>query len=636
MDSSLRRSAWKRFLAVGAALAMIMALVAAAGPADARRGGPEQTGPPVDTARPADVTPDVDVWLTLLHNNDAESALLPTTVDGQPFGGVANFATLVDQLRDDALDQSTFKGAKDAALLVSSGDNFLASAQWQASLDKGVPYYDAMAMDMIGYDAVAIGNHDFDFGPDVFEGFVESFTTGTPFLSANLDFTNEPGLQELRDSGRIADSIVVKQRGETFGIIGATTEFLPVISSPRDVIVEEVLAEVQAEVDALEAQGVNKIILISHLQSIGEDQDLAADLEGVDIMVAGGGDELLANEDDLLVPGDEDAIFGPYPTVVTDGEGKEVPVVTTSGAYRYLGRLVVSFDDEGNLMEVHDSSGPVRVTSGDFADAVSPDPEIQEAVVDPVAEFVEAFSTTVVAETEVPLNSRRGVVDDNVPPTVVETPGERVSETNLGNLAADALLWQATELATEFGTPVPDVAFQNGGGIRQPDALLFPAATPGSPEDVTRLDINNQFPFPNFVSVLPDVPLSQIKVILENAVSRVENVDGRFAQVAGLTFHWDSTGTSNVDRVTEIAIGGDTVFDSTGWLVDENTTTVNVATIDFLATGGDGYDFGGPSFERLGVTYEQAVLNYLSDELGGVITEAQYPNVTGTRVIQDG
>lgn len=634
MNASLERSAFKRLLALGAAVAMILALVAAAGPADARRGPPNETGS-AGMARPADVTPEADVWLTLLHNNDAESALLPTEIDGQPFGGVANFATLVDQLRDSALDQSTFKGAKDAALLVSSGDNFLASAQWQASLEKGVPYYDAIAMDMIGYDAVAIGNHDFDFGPDVFENFVESFTTGTPFLSANLDFTNEPGLQELRDDGRIADSIIVKQRGERFGIIGATTEFLPVISSPRDVIVEEVLAEVQAEVDALEDQGVNKIILISHLQSIGEDQDLAADLDGVDIMVAGGGDELLANEGDLLVPGDEEAIFGPYPTIVRDSNGTEVPVVTTSGAYRYLGRLVVSFDHEGNLMEIHDSSGPVRVTSGDFADAVSPDPQIQEAVVDPVAEFVEALSETVVAQTEVPLNSRRGVVDDNSPPTVVETPGERVSETNLGNLAADALLWQATDLAAEFGTPVPDVAFQNGGGIRQPDDLLFPAATPGSPEDVTRLDINNQFPFPNFVTVLPDVPLSQIKVILENAVSRVEFVDGRFAQVSGLTFHWDSTGTSNVDRVTEIAIGGTTVFDD-GWLVDENTTTVDVATIDFLATGGDDYDFGGASFERLGVTYEQAVLNYLSEQLGGVITQAEYPNVTGTRVIQDG
>lgn len=120
------------------------------------------------------------------------------------------------------------------------------------------------------------------------------------------------------------------------------------------------------------------------------------------------------------------------------------------------------------------------------------------------------------------------------------------------------------------------------------------------------------------------------------AVSRVEFLDGRFAQVAGLTFHLESTGTPNEDRVTEIAIGGETVFDD-GWLVDDpETTTVDVATIDFLATGGDDYDFGDATFERLGVTYEQAVLNYLSEELGGVITQDQYPNVTGTRVIQDG
>jgi 2',3'-cyclic-nucleotide 2'-phosphodiesterase (5'-nucleotidase family) len=622
----------RRLLIVTAAVAMIAALMAAAGPADARRGPPPNT-PPVTLPNT-----EAAVWLTLLHNNDGESALLPTEIGGELFGGVANFATVVDQLRAAGLVQSTFKGAKEAAILVSSGDNYLASAQFQASLEKGVPYYDAIAMDMIGYDAIAIGNHEFDFGPDVFQNFVESFTTGTPFLSANLDFSNEPGLQALEDSGRIASSVVIRQRGERFGIIGATTEFLPVISSPRDVIVNDVFTAVQAEVDALEAQGVNKIILISHLQSIVEDQTLAAQLDGVDIMVAGGGDELLANPDDLLVPGDEGSIFGPYPLTVTDVNGTEVPVVTTTGGYRYVGRLVAAFDRQGNVIDIHDSSGPVRVTSGSLPDAVSPDPGIQSAVVEPVQEFVDALATTVVANTEVPLNSRRGVVqtDPPPPPIVVTVPGERVSETNLGNLAADAQLWQASQLAPAFGVAVPDIAFQNGGGIRSPDDLLFPDATPANPLEVTRLDINNQFPFPNFVSIVPDVPLRQVKAILENAVSRVEFVDGRFAQVAGFTYHWDSTGTPNVDRVTRIAIGGTLVFDSSGWLVNPDTTTVNVATIDFLARGGDEYDFGDAEFVTLGVTYEQAVLNYLDEVLGGSITEAQYPNITGTRVIQEG
>jgi 5'-nucleotidase len=61
-----------------------------------------------------------------------------------------------------------------------------------------------------------------------------------------------------------------------------------------------------------------------------------------------------------------------------------------------------------------------------------------------------------------------------------------------------------------------------------------------------------------------------------------------------------------------------------------------VATIDFLARGGDGYDFDGLPFTTLGVTYEQAMLNYLAGPLNGLITQAQYPNQAETRVFQVG
>jgi len=579
-----------------------------------------------------------DVTLTLLHNNDGESALLQGLVEDQPFGGVAPFATLVDQLRTQG-----DRGRDNVSLLVSSGDNYLASAQFQASLDKGIPYYDAIALDLIGYDAIAIGNHEFDFGPEVFANFVSSFKDKTPFLSANLDFSNEPVFDKLTRRGRIAASVIVKDEGEKFGIIGATTDFLPIISSPRDVIVNEVLPAVQAEVEKLKRKGINKIILISHLQSILEDLDLAAMLNDIDIVVAGGGDELLANDDDLLVPGDEAAVFGSYPIIATDVDGTEVPVVTTSGGYRYLGRLIVDFDKSGNLLEFDDESGPVRVTTGDFDDSVEADRKVTKRVVEPVTAYVEALATTVVATTQVPLNSARGTIlaqgDPPTPviPIQVTNPGERVTNTNLGNIAADSMLWQATELAGAFGVAVPDIAFQNGGGIRLPDTLLFTGAAPGSPVDVTRLDINNQFPFPNFVSLVENVPVTQLKAILENAVSRVEFVDGRFAHVAGMSFEWDSTGTSNVDRVRQITVGTTVVFDAAagGYQVPE-TTTYNVATIDFLARGGDGYDFGGLPFTTLGVTYEQAMLNYLAGPLGGVITEAQYPNIINTRVFQTG
>jgi 5'-nucleotidase len=587
--------------------------------------------------------PRVDVRLTLLHNNDGESALFERLVDSgvelgdQPFAGIAPFATLVKDLR-----RQGDRGRDKMSLVVSSGDNYLASAQFQASLEKGIPYYDAIAMDLIGYDASAIGNHEFDFGPDVFANFVKSFRSGTRFVSSNLDFSGEPAFRRLVRKGIVTRSAVVSEEGERFGIVGATTPLLPIISSPRNVTAGEVLPAVQAEVDKLRRRGINKIIMISQLQSIQEDIALAALLNHVDIMVAGGGDELLANPDDVLIPGDVAQL--PYPVIANDVDGTQVPIVTTSGGYQYVGRLIVDFDRRGNLIGFDDRSGPVRVTTGAFDDAVTADRRVTRKVVEPTQAYVAALATTVAAQSEVPLNSARGVIATagtppvGVIPIQVLTPGERVSNTNLGNIAADSMLWQATQLAGAFGVAVPDIAFQNGGGIRTPDTVLYPGATPSAPANVTRLDINNQFPFANFVSMVENVPVTTLKDILENAVSNVENVDGRFAHVAGMTFSWDSTGAKGSDRVRKITVGTSTVvYDSSagGFQVPE-TTTYNVATIDFLARGGDGYDFDGLPFTTLGVTYEQAMLNYLAGPLNGLITQAQYPNQAETRVFQVG
>jgi 2',3'-cyclic-nucleotide 2'-phosphodiesterase (5'-nucleotidase family) len=612
----------RAFLLLLLAGALIVSLVVPAVTAGAQEGQERQERP--------------DVTLTLLHNNDGESALFERLVEGQPFAGIAPFATVAKDLQREG-----DRGRENVSLMVSSGDNYLASAQFQASLDKGIPYYDAIAMDEIEYDAIAIGNHEFDFGPEIFANFVKSFDSRTPFVSSNLDFSGEPAFDRLVRRDRVVRSEIVNEGGERFGFVGATTELLPTISSPRNVIAEEILPAVQAEVDRLSRRGVNKIIMISQLQSIQEDIALAALLDGVDIMVAGGGDELLANPDDVLIPGDVPIL--PYPVIATDSDGTEVPIVTTSGGYQYVGRLVVDFDRQGNIIGFDDTSGPVRVTTGAFDDAVEPDRRVTRRVVEPVQAYVAALATTVVAQSQVPLNSARGAVATTGTPPVpvipiqVTAPGERVSNTNLGNIAADSMLWQAQQLAPTFGVDAPVIAFQNGGGIRTPDTLLFAGATPGAPANVTRLDINNQFPFPNFVSVVEDVPVAQLKVLLENAVSNVERVDGRFAHVSGMTYEWNSTGAPNVDRVRKITVGSVVVYDATlpGGFPDP-AATFDVATIDFLARGGDGYDFGGLPLTTLGVTYEQSMLNFLAGPLAGVITEAQYPNVVGTRVIQTG
>jgi 2',3'-cyclic-nucleotide 2'-phosphodiesterase (5'-nucleotidase family) len=566
---------------------------------------------PGEAARP----PKVDVWLTLLHNNDGESRLINLGSGKEDFGGVARFKTVVDELRWEATTTAPLmdqRGAKRVALMLSSGDNFLAGAEFNSSLDKGIPFYDTIAMDLIGYHAVAIGNHDFDFGPDVLADFIAGFeVTQPPYLSANLDFSLEPRLQELVEQGRIAKSVVVKERGEKFGIIGAITPMLSFISSPRNVgVMADVAAAVQAEVDRLEAMGVNKIILISHLQSIAEDLELAPMLRGVDIMVAGGGDEVLANPSNLLVPGD--TIYGPYPIMTTSADGRFVPVVTTAGGYSYVGQLVAGFDRQGNLLIVHDTSGPVRVAGGEQPDAVQPDPEVQMRVVEPLLEALEERANTVVGNSEVDLDGRRSSV--------------RTQESNEGNLIADSLLWQATQLAPGFGIPNPDVGLQNGGGIRN-DSII-------SAGPVTVLDTENMVPFPNFVSIVENISREQFKEILENAVSRVEVSDGRFAQIAGFSFVYDAAGTPQLldasgnvtqagTRVQQVILDDGTVIVSAGAVVPGNALTI--ATIDFLARGGDQYPYRGAPFTTLGVTYQQALRNFIELGLGGQIEAADYP-----------
>ena len=570
------------------------------------------------TSVPADTpTAPASFRLTILHNNDGESQLVDLGSGLEDFGGVAHFATVVQREKWAA---SSGEGAaeKSGVIMVSSGDNFLAGPEFTAGLRVGT-FYDAWALDLIGYDAIALGNHDFDFGPEVLANFIKQVSDSeAPFLSSNLDFSGEPDLRALFDEGRIAESVVVEENGERIGIIGATTPNLRSISSPRNVrIISDVAAEVQAEVDRLEAAGVNKIVLISHLQDVDVEIALLKQINGVDVVVAGGGDDLLANPRDLLVPGDE--YPRPYPIIATDLDGTEVPVVTTAGQYGYLGKLVVTFDGHGNVTDIdEEGSGPIRIADWINPDAVRPHPEVQTRVVDPVVRFIEDL-THPIATSQVDLEGRRSEV--------------RSQETNQGNLMADALRWQASRMAADYGVSSPDVAIQNGGGIRN-DTVL----TTGP---IRELDTFDMAPFSNLVTVLENISRYQFKEVLENAVSRAVEGDtgggsGRFAQISGFSFEWSESGTAQVvgadgtvdtpgSRVRRVVLDDGAVIVDGGTVVSGPALTV--ATIDFLARGGDEYPYRGAPFTILGVSYQQALANYIQDPAGlnGTVTADDYP-----------
>ncbi len=576
---------------------------------------------------PANAGDDVAFRLTLLHTNDGESQLINAGDGLEDFGGIARFVTRMEQLQvEGQLAQAPRFGepvVEQGVVTVSSGDNFLAGVEFQASLEKGEPFYDTIGLSRIQYDAKAIGNHEFDFGPEVCAAFIRGFrglefadlSARPTFVTANLGFQNEPEMQALVDAGIIRKFRVINIGGTQVGIVGATTPALGSISSPRNVDINpDVAGAVQEQIDILRNQlAVDKIIFISHLQSVNEDTEVIAHLSGIDIAVAGGGSELLANEGDLLIPGDEGEIFGSYPLMVEDADGNMVPMVTTTGDYRYIGRLVVGFNADGEIVEIDEQSGPVRIAGGDQPDAVESDPFVQARVVDPVAEFAAELDATVVASTEVELDGRRAQV--------------RSVETNQGNLCADAILWQANLLAGDFGVAPAHVGLQNGGGIRNNN--VYPVG------DLTARNTFDIFPFGNFVTIVPNISVEQFVEILENCVSAVEDGSGRFSQVAGVRFEWDAAGTpQEVDddgnvlvagaRIVNAQLDDATVLVENG-VVNNAAPDINVAIVDFLARGGDQYPFRGMPFTALGVSYQQALENYLVDALGGVVTAADYP-----------
>ena len=575
--------------------------------------------------------------LTVLHNNDGESRLVAAGTGALAnFGGAAHFKTVSDSLKRRA------NNTGNDFIMLSAGDNSLAGTAFAASTNSGISF-DGVALDSLNYDAIVLGNHDFDFGPDTLAKLITTVQNpSVPFISANLDFTNEAVLQNLVNQNRIAKSVVIQRRGERIGVIGATTERLAAISSPRNVIVNQVRPAVQAEAAALRSQGVNKIILISHLQSVTEDSLLISQLtnaDSIDIAIAGGGSEVLANPGTLLVPGD--VIRGPYPTTFRNANNTPIPAITAQGDYRYVGRLSIEFDGNGNLVSIDTAnSGPVRV-SRTAPDAVQPEPGLFQNVVTPVANFQAQLATTVLGVSQVALDGRRNSV--------------RTRETNQGNLLADAHLAEARRLAPNFELPLPAVALQNAGGIRNDNVIVA--------GNITAQNTFNIAPFLNFLSIVPNVPRAQFKEILENAYSRIANVDGRFAQIAGMRvvlglnttlypprIQVDTTGLAvggrDGERVREAVILSQSGADSIVVIRNGEVVpgpAITVATIDFLvrpttsnpnSAGGDGYPFRGLAYTTLGITYQAALQNYIVNNLAGTITAARYPEAGSGRIVQ--
>ena len=567
--------------------------------------------------------------LQLLHFAD---------IDGQPeaLDHVANFSRLVQEFRN-LYPYDT--------LVVSSGDNYIPGPRFFAAGDDamssllGVPAEgraDIVFLNEFGVAASAVGNHDLDNGPGGFvsaiapENTEEGSYSGAdfPFLAANLDFSADENTAPLTTSGgqvtsaiphRLAPSAVTVVGGEVIGLVGASTPRLGSITStgnidvlPDSDSIEELAELIQTRVDALTARGIDKIIVLAHMQQISVEKELAGLLSDVDIIVAGGSNTLLADTDDTLWPGDEPA--DTYPLEMTSATGDPVLVVNVDGDYRYLGRLVVEFDSEGIVMtERLDSQANGSWATHDEAMqeiAAPADPEVEE-IVSGIREVLQRREGNVLGRTDVYLDGRRSEV--------------RTEETNLGNLSGDANLWYAKEFDSNAV-----VSIKNGGGIRasigdsyvpagsvdyEPELIPPPAIeSVGKPEGgVSQFDIEGSLRFNNSLTLLT-VTAAELRDIMEHAVAGTEEgaTPGQFPQVGGMRFSFDPSRTArSVDnqnmgtdtdgnRIRDLVIVNDSgsVTDRVviqGELQGDPDRTFRLVTLGFLADGGDDYPFNGLS-----------------------------------------
>ncbi len=610
------------------------------------------------------------VTLTLLHTNDGESSLLPFTYNVPPNSGYSNATTVTLPVGSIAAFKSVTlretnqaHGAGHAVVNVYAGDIYLPSAVLACSLPPAppeTPIYDAVAIRQIPFHALTIGNHEFDYGPEFFERFVreteyDSDNDGTPewpqaFLSSNLDFSGEPDFDDLTDDDGvivgttsngsvIAHSLIMTDAGQMFGVVGASPPDLPTISSPGNVVVTtdnltETAQVVQAEVDRLyDEYGVRKIIFASQLQNINNDIQLIPMLSRVDVAIAGGGNELLLNpavpDTQEKLPGERATQFGEYPIRVTDATSRTVYLVTTAGNYKYLGRLDVGFDAEGEITEFNTDTSYLRrvipeseeATEVGVQDAVTPDPMMVQTVTEPVESCLEDFANTPIARTEVLLDVSRNTV--------------RGSESNAGNLIADSFLYayqQYSDTVTNTvqlaGATNPVIAVQNGGGIRQNAGDQLPV-TGEVPGNIRRLDTLNVLPFANFVAVVQDVTPVDLEAILERSASGLPGQGGQFLQIAGFRVTYDpSQPAQELDVEGNVLVQGNRVFSATledgtpiieNYEVVANAPLVDLVTNHFTARGGDNYPWlaSNPNQSNLvdetgiQISYEQSLIEYL-------------------------
>ena len=500
---------------------------------------------------------DLTGHIVILHTNDVH-------------GAIDNYAS-VAALKD------AYEAAGAQVLLMDAGD--FSQGSTSVNVSEGATAVELM--NMAGYDVATTGNHEFDFGYANLKTLMES--AEFPILAANA-FTaeGELAMDEANHTFQLGDV--------TVGVFGLATPETATKAHPAKLEGVTFLAEdelfncAQEQVDELTAEGCDYIICLGHLgidaESTGNRSiDLLENVTGIDVFIDG---HSHSTQSDIAEE--------------TNGTGMVGDTVLTSTGTKLESVGVVDIAADGTIDASTISMEELNATEG-----FTPDQDIATRVSEINAQIEEDMGQ-VIGTSEVDLDGVR----ENV----------RASETNLGDLITDAMLWQAGQDNEEV-----DAAITNGGGIRASIAA----------GDITKKSVNDVLPFGNTLYVV-ELTGAELLEALEASTYCTPEPVGAFPQVAGIEFTINTgaaydagenyPGTTyaepaSINRVTILTVGGQ-AFD-----VD---ATYTIVTNDFLAAGGDTYYAfsAAESGYDTGISLDQVVMDYITEELDGTVTAARY------------
>ena len=494
----------------------------------------------------------------ILHTNDVHGAI----------SGYAYAAAL----------KSRFENAGAEVILVDAGD-FSQGTTYVSSF-KGASA--VTMMNAAGYDLATLGNHEFDYGYAQLAENLKKAKFTVLCADVYLDATGEP----------IYDPYTVIETGSglKLGFFGMETPETATKVNPGLIkeisfaTFDDLYASAQFAVDGLKAEEADLIIGLVHL---GVDDESAANgYRSVDLYEK--------------VPGIDFLIDGHSHTVMTAGENGE-PIASTGTAFQNIGVIVI--DNETKTIEDNFLMSTAGLTTNGLVSASA------QGIIDVVdMEYGTPFATT-----DYFLNGARD-------------PGNRTEQTNLGSLITDAMVWSVVSgggLEAYYDAPV--VGVTNGGGIRASIDV----------GEITKNDINTVLPFGNTVAVVY-VTGAELLEALEASTFCTPDAVGGFPQTTGIEWVLDTTAAfdqgdvytldgkessyyapASINRVTIVSVNGEPF--------DEEAIYA-VVTNNFCAAGGDTYNVFNRAYEEgfgfdTGIPMDEAVMDYITEVLGGVIGE---------------